>query len=115
MSDAVQKRGSTPLATVLMKPAVTIALVYIVTIVIAGFLPEAHRLQSLTASAALFTGILSWVFAIYIWSYRRTETLLSLAVLFLLVLLGFLWGWAYILAAAANKRRLSGYQECRPE
>jgi hypothetical protein len=86
----------------LARLATATAIAFALTLVYTGFTRDADGPVTYAVSAlGLALGIVNWVLAVYIWSLNRGgREELRVLVLFFLVPLGFLWGWAYILARA---------------
>ena len=76
---------------------VTAAVVYGIALIGLAFLSDSNDVYYGGSVLGLLAGIVSWVLSIDLWSRRRDDDLLSYLVLLMLVLLGFVLGWLYIL------------------
>ena len=57
------------------------------------------------SGVAMLLLIASWVCAVFRWSRLKDPGPLHIVALVLLVPLGYFWGWAYLLAAAGDRRK----------
>jgi hypothetical protein len=67
-----------------------------------GFVNGRGTENAVVSGALFFLLFVSWIAAVYLWASQGVRGALHVVALLFLVPLGFLWGWAYLLARASR-------------